>query len=164
MASGDTLCVFTPLHNEPPASGYATLDLRNERPVLDFDAASDEAAVFHGVMPQHYGGGGASVMIAWSATSATSGDVKWNAQFERLADGGQDIDSDNFGTAQTATDTTDGTSGALTYSTIAFADAAALGSIAAGENFRLKIARDADDAADTMTGDAEIVSVEIREA
>ena len=43
MASGDTLLVFTPLHNEPPASNFATLDLRNLHPVLDFDPTTNES-------------------------------------------------------------------------------------------------------------------------
>ena len=54
MASGDTLAVFTPLHNEPPASIFATLDTRNSIPVLDFDAATDEEAVFGGFLPNNY--------------------------------------------------------------------------------------------------------------
>ncbi|MBK7804442.1 MAG: hypothetical protein IPJ55_17665 [Chloracidobacterium sp.] len=41
MASGDTLCIFTPLHASYPASNYATPDLRNT-PVLDFDGSTDE--------------------------------------------------------------------------------------------------------------------------
>ena len=44
MASGDTLTIFTPLHNEPPSSNPATLDIRNQHPVLDFDATTNEDA------------------------------------------------------------------------------------------------------------------------
>ena len=45
MSSGDTLLIFNPLHNEPPASNPATLDTRNQHPILDFDAATNESAV-----------------------------------------------------------------------------------------------------------------------
>ena len=46
MASGDTLVVLTPLGNEPPVSNPATFDFRNNHPVLDFDDATNESAVF----------------------------------------------------------------------------------------------------------------------
>ena len=45
MASGDTLNVFTPLQNEPPASIYATLDVRNLHPVLDFDGCHEPSSL-----------------------------------------------------------------------------------------------------------------------
>ena len=78
MASGDTLLVFTPLHNEPPSSNMATLDTRNQHPVLDFDASTNESAVFSSVMPQAYGGGGVPVYIHYAMSTATSGDFDWD--------------------------------------------------------------------------------------
>ncbi len=50
MASGDTLLIFGPLHNEPPSSDAATFDTRNLHPVLDFDASTDESAVFSSII------------------------------------------------------------------------------------------------------------------
>lgn len=160
MASGDTLLVFTPLHNEPPASAYATLDMRNAHPVLDFDDSTDESAVFTAVLPQRYGGGGVTVYLHWAATSATSGDVVWAVAFER---DNTDLDADSFAAAQSATDTTDATSGVITTTSVAFTDGAQMDSLAVGEVFRLMVTRDADNVADTMSGDAELVAVEIRE-
>jgi len=52
MASGNTLCVFSVLNNEPPATTPAVFDVRNGHPVLNFDAAADWFAVFSGVMPR----------------------------------------------------------------------------------------------------------------
>ena len=46
MASGDSLLVFDPLSNRPPAVAYASVDLRNGFVVLDFDDTSDEKALF----------------------------------------------------------------------------------------------------------------------
>lgn len=164
MASGDTLCVFTPLHNEPPSSNYATADLRNGHPVLDFDAATDEDAIFTSVLPRHYAGGGLTVTIIWAATSATTGNVIWNSAIERL-DTGTDIDADSFATAQaSAASATSATSGAPTYTTITHSSGANMDSLAAGEAFRIKITRDANNASDTMTGDAELIAVEIKES
>ena len=79
MASGDTLLIFTPLHNEPPASNMATLDVRNGHPVLDFDATTNESAVFSGVMPQNYAGTtGATVYIHYAMSSAEADTVDWD--------------------------------------------------------------------------------------
>jgi len=163
MAAGDTLLVFTPQHNEPPATAAATLDVRNNHLVLDFDAAANEDAVFKGIMPQHYGGGGVEVLIHYAMSSATSGDIDWDAAFERIGEAGQDIDSDGFAAANSVDNTTvPATSGLVDVVSVAFTDGADMDSVAAGEAFRLKITRDA--ASDTAAGDAELLAVEIREA
>lgn len=160
MASNDTLAVFTMQANEPPAAAYATLDARNGHLVLDFDAATAEAAVFRGVLPRAYAGGGLTVRLTWMASTATAGNVVWETAFER---GDTDLDSDSFATAVTATGGASATSGVTTATDLAHADGAAIDGLAAGEMFRLRVRRLGADAADTMTGDAELVAVEIRE-
>ncbi|NIO43432.1 MAG: hypothetical protein GTO41_26720, partial [Burkholderiales bacterium] len=92
MASGDTLLIFRPQDNEPPSSNYATFDTRNQHPVLDFDATTNEDAVFSAVMPRAYSGGGLTVYIHYAMSTATSGDVDWDVAFERIGDQQQDID------------------------------------------------------------------------
>ena len=164
MASGDTLCVFTAQSNLPPLTNFATVDLRNAHMVLDFDDTTAESATFGGVLPRNYAGGGITATLIWLATTATTGNVKWNAQFERHQDDTDDLDSDSYATAQTATGTTATTSGAPQYTTIAFTNGAQIDSVAVGESFRLKITRDAVDGADTMTGDAELSRIELRES
>jgi hypothetical protein len=162
MASGDTLCAFGPLHNEPPSSNPATLDTRNQHPVLDFDATTKEAAVFTGVMPRNYGGGGVTIYIHYAMSSATSGNIDWDASFERIGDQQLDIDADSFAAANSVdTTTVPGTSGNVDIVNITFTDGADMDSIAVGEAFRLKIERDAPN--DSATGDAELVAVEIKE-
>jgi len=165
MASGNTLISFGPLDNEPPSSNYATIDTRNSQPCLDFDASTDESAIFSGVLPRHYAGGGITVTLMWAATSATSGTVRWDVSIERQADEAQDIDSDGFASAQSAGGTAPATSGMLQYTTIAFTDGAQMDSLAVGERFRLKVTRDADGSGgtDDATGDAELLGVEIKE-
>lgn len=163
MASGDTLYTATAYANEPPSSNYATLDTRNQHPVLDFDADTDESAVFAGVLPRAYAGGGLTVRLGWMATSATSGNVVWNVAIERWQDETDDLDSDSFAAAQAATAAAPGTSGAVQYTDVAFTHGAQMDSLAAGEGFRLKVTRDADNGSDTMAGDAELISVEVRE-
>jgi hypothetical protein len=162
MASGQTLCVFTPQNNEPPASNYATVDDRNGHKVLDFDATTQEAAVFKGVLPRHYAGGGITVYVHYAASSATTGTGGWDVAFERVGDGAQDLDSDGFATAQTITAATvPGTAGLVDILNVAVSDGANIDSIAVGETFRLRVRRDV--ANDTATGDLELVAVELKE-
>jgi hypothetical protein len=164
MASGNTLVAFTALHNEPPATAYATLDVRNAHPCLDFDAAADESAVFTGIMPRHYAGGGVTVYLHWAATSDTNNAhmCRWDVAFEAIS--GQDLDADGFAAVQSATGNPNATSGIETVTTIAFTDGAQMDSVAAGGLFRMKVTRDADHATDDdMTGDAELIGIEIKE-
>ena len=162
MASGDTLLVFTPLQNEPPASNFATLDLRNLHPVLDFDATTNESAVFRGVMPRSYGGGGITVYIHYALTSAITLTVDWDVAWERIGDQQLDIDGDSFAAVNSVDNTTvPGTTGLVDIVTIAFTDGADMDSVAVGELFRLKITRDA--VSDDATGDAELLVLEIKE-
>lgn len=163
MASGDTLLVFTAEMNQPPATNPATLDWRNRHPVLDFVATvTSEYAIFTGVMPQSYAGTtGVTVYIHYSMATATSGDVDWDVFWERIGDGQQDVDADDWGTANSVDGTTvPGTSGLVDIVSVAFTDGADMESVAAGELFRLRVMRDI---ADTAAGDAELHSVEIRE-
>lgn len=163
MASGDTLLQFGPLHNEPPSSNAATFDTRNSHPVLDFDATTNESAVFSAVMPQHYAGTtGVTVYLHYSMSSAEADTVDWDAAFELIGDGDLDVDGDSFAAVNSVDDTTvPGTTGLVDVVSIAFTDGADMDSVEAGDLFRLKITRDA--ASDDAAGDAELYAVEIRE-
>lgn len=163
MASGDTLLIFHPFNNEPPAANFATLDLRNIHPVLDFDKDADESAIFSAIMPRHYAGGGITVYIHWSADGVTINDVVWDVSFERIGDGQQDIDGDGFAAVQSVTDTAPGTDGFVTIASIAFTDGAQIDNIAIGELFRIKVTRDADNGSDNLDADAQLHAIEIKE-
>jgi len=165
MASGDTLCRWTPLDNEPPASAYATLDFRNVHPVLDFDGSADEEAVFSDVLPRHYAGGGLTIYLHVMFTSATTGSAYWQVAIERCDDASLDLDADSFAAFQGAAGNPNGTSGKMTLVTITFTNGAQMDSLVAGEVFRLKVRRDADGSAgtDNVTTDAELVAVEVKE-
>jgi hypothetical protein len=162
MATNETLAVWEAIGATPPSSAAATLDLRGSHVVLDFDADANETAHFASVLPQHFAGGDLAVKLHWMATSATSGNVRWSAAFERLEADGPDLDSTGFQSAVEATATANATSGKLTVTTItltALDDAAA-----AGDAFRIAITRVATDGTnDTMTGDAELLAVELVE-
>jgi hypothetical protein len=111
---------YVPAANNPPASNPATLDTRNAHPVLDFDAGTDESAVFPGVLAQEYGTEGLTIDIFWSAESATSGNVVWNAAIESFTPDVDDVDGDSFAAANAATSTTASGAGEIIKTSITF--------------------------------------------
>jgi len=154
-----TLTYFTALNNQPPASGFATLDTRNSIAVLDFDDTASESGVFVGILPENAAlASGVNVRIHWAATTATSGTCRWGVQFEKMT---SDMDIDSF-------DTTVAESGSVTNATagiptVTQISCTGLDSLSAGDLFRILVYRDsADTVNDTMTGDAELVAVELR--
>lgn len=162
MASGNTLIIWRAQDNEPPSSNFATFNLRNNHPVLDFDDTTQETAIFTAILPRNYGGGGITAYLHWVA-AATSGTGGWDVTFERIGNGSQDIDSDGFATAQTVTAATvPGTSGNVAITSVAIADGAAgTDSTAVGETFRVRIRRDV--ANDTAVGDLQLLAIELKE-
>jgi hypothetical protein len=153
-----TIAKFTSLDNNPPASDFATLDTRNSIAVLDFSDTTEESAVFTGVLPEGaVVSSGLEVRVLWTATSATTGNCRWGAQFERM---NTDLDADSFDTATEAHSTTNATNGIPTITTLTCTN---IDSLVAGDFFRLKIYRDAlDTTNDTLAADAELIAVEVR--
>lgn len=162
MAANETLAIWEAIGGTPPATSAATPDTRNGHVVLDFDADANETSYFSSVLPKHYAGGSVASKLHWLATSATSGNVRWRAAFERLEGNGPDLDSNGFQTAVEVTAAANGTSGKVTVTTLTIA---ALDGAVAGDAFRVAITRIAIDGThDTMTGDAELLQVELVEA
>lgn len=159
MASGDTLLTLTARDIE---YGTGQHDTRNNHAV--YDLALTEIAVFKGVLPRNYAGGGITAYLHYAMTSAVANDVRLDTTFERIGDQQQDIDSDGFdATGVNGTDTTvPGTSGLVDVVNNAHTDGARLDSLAVGESFRLKVTRTAVAGTDA-TGDLELVAVELKE-
>jgi hypothetical protein len=154
-----TFCTFTPRENQPPATAFATLDTRNSIAVLDFNDTTVQNAVFLDVIPQFaILTSGLKIRLIWTAATATTGDCVWQVALERMT---ADIDADSFDTAASATATTSGTSGIPNYTEITLTT---IDSVAAGDGFRLKVTRNATSASDTMTGNSELIAVEVRSA
>lgn len=162
MASGDTLITLTPHSNQPPSSGYMTQNVRNGHLVLEATAGSTDAAIFAGVMPRGYLGGGLTVYLAWMAKTAVVGTIGWDVSFERDNAANHDLDADAWATAQVvAAATVDATSGKVTVTSVAVtAGAAGTDSIAAGDPFRIRIRNLA---AGTAVGGNQLLSVEVKE-
>jgi hypothetical protein len=154
--------IFLPQDNEPPTSNPATLDLRNNHPVLDFDTTTAESAIFSGRLPRTYAGGGITVEVHYSMATATTGTCGWTIEIERIGDSQLDVDADSFATAQTITAVTvPGTSGHVDVVSVNISSGANMDSLAAGEFFRIRVKRDV--ANDTASGDAELHMVTIKE-
>lgn len=163
MASGNTLATWTPHHNQPAASSFATLDVRNQHLVLEFDAAADETAIFPGVLSRAYAGGGITAKITWCPDTAITAACRWFGQFERM-NSTFDIDADSFdATGASATGTAVGV-GQIVETALIFTDGANLDSLAVGEAFRFKLTRTGTHVADDMTGDAQLLRIELRES
>ncbi len=161
MATGNTLCTFFPQDNEPPSTVFATLSVRNQHPTLQFNDTTQWSAIFTGILPRNYAGGGITVYLHWSAV-ATSGTGGWDVSFERIGSASQDIDSDGFATAQTVTAATvPATSGNVAITNVAITDGANIDSIAVGELFRVRVRRDV--ANDSAVGNLELLGVELKE-
>lgn len=174
MASGDSLCFFTPAMGQPGDADFATLDTiltaSADEPdhamlVLDFDPGSTEEYIyFPGFMPRHYDGGGITVTIGWSS-DATTGNVIWGVAFKSVTDDADDLDSKAFAAPnESSADATASAAGEVAYTTITFTDGADMDSVAAGEYFFLEVHRSSADASDTLdSNDAELHFIEIKE-
>lgn len=157
-----TRFVLTPEAAHFPASNAALLTLINRRPVLAFDAATDESVYWTGIAPQGFTGA-VTVVVHYIMASATSGAVYFQAALEAITPGDAvDLDAGtSFDTANSGNGTVPGTAGYEQAISITMTNA---DSIAAGDLFRLSLNRDADNASDTAAGDACVLAVELRDA
>ena len=163
MASGDILWVCEPLAGQAPDTNPAGLAWiagasNHQIPVLTYDASTQEYMDFKCFMPAHYDGGGCTLTLVWSADqTATTDNVKWDAQFKRIQDDAESQDTAAYATEQTVTAVEPTATGEVAYDDITFTDGAQMDSTAAGEGFYLRISRDSADAADTLeTNDVEL--------
>jgi len=154
----------------PPVTSYATLDTRTggstpaeSVPVWDFDASAVE---YVDLLCQliGYAGGGVSITLVWLASSATSGDAVWGIGIRRLGDGTEDVDAAHTYDFNEATAAAASAAGEPRYTTITFADGGDMDGWADGELAIVRIRRNASHAGDTMSGDAELLSVSGKEA
>jgi hypothetical protein len=161
MASGDLLCVFRPGNNEPPATAFATDGVRGVRRVLEFDAATNQAACFVGLMPDQYSDAtGVDVTIKCMGDDNNAAHAAYfNVYFEKL---NTDLDADSYDDATADYGNPNGTAG-IPWDVKVVVPKANMDGVVAGDAFRLKIERDADNESDDVTGDVQVFLVEVRE-
>lgn len=131
--------------------------------VYAFDAATIEYLDFK-VAIRGYAGGGFTVDYYWSAASATSGVCRWSGAFRRVADDAEDIDASQTYDYNDTDCTAATVSGEVAYDTVTFTDGADADSVANGDICIFRVRRNASHANDTMTGDAELWGILIRES
>lgn len=144
------------------ASAFPQYSLVNQRPVLAFDAATPEEAIWTCKCPQGFTGTILAI-VQYFMASAVSGKVDFEGRIEAISDGDAvDLDSStSFDTANTITaPTVPGTAGYIDEFTITLTNQ---DGIVPGDYFRFGLKRDAADATnDTATGDAYVLGVELR--
>lgn len=156
-----TRFVLTPEAAQFPDSNFPQLVKVNARMALAFDPGTDETAYWTGIAPQGLTGT-ITAIVHYIMASATSGTLVLQAAIEAITPGDAvDLDAGtSFDTANSGSGTVPGTAGYEQAISITMTNA---DSIAAGDYFRLSLARDADNASDTATGDAYVLAVELRD-
>lgn len=157
-----TYARFKPYDNIPFGTTYPAFNTRGSYglPVLDCPDAATTDCLFSDIMPQNANlGSGLTVLIKFTAHTATSGNVRWQVAFGRL---NSSIATATFDTAGLVTQATNGTIDSIATATVSALTT--INGITAGDLYVCKVSRLGNDGADSMTDTAQLCSVEIRSA
>jgi hypothetical protein len=161
-----TRAILTPYAAEFPSTGYPQLQVIHttvRRPVLAFDATSQETCYWTLIAPQGLTGT-LTLVVTYCMASATTGGVSFDASVEAISDGDAlDVDAaesvDAVNNADVAT--VPGTAGHIDQLSITLTNK---DSVVAGDLLRIILQRAPSDAADTATGDCQVLNCELRDA
>jgi len=141
-----------------PASAFADFGVQNNRDVNAFDKNTDESVILEGIVPSKFRGTGTLKlrMLAMSSTTTAADDARIDVVTEFRTPGQSESGNiDNFdGTAD---------SGTFTFSTTAYSIQELIITLtpattpAAGDLFRIKVTRDADNASSLDSLDADLL-------
>jgi hypothetical protein len=160
FTGAQTYVQWTAKQGTQPTTAFASFDVRNDHPIVVFSDAVTEAILFEGIMPEHWDATTFEVAFNWVST-VTTGNVRWECAVER-DDAATDIDADSFGTVVLVTTTTAGTAGLQRLTSCSMSSAAIRDNIVAGDPFRVRIRRIGADGGDTMAGDAQLITAQVR--
>lgn len=144
----------------------ATLEAIRQRLVLAFDDTDEEAAIsLPFVMPSTYAGGNtllARLKGFFASETTATDEAVMDVRIEAITPGDSvDVDAgDSFDSANTAEVDPPGTAGHQVEQDVTMSND---DSVAAGDECRLLMRRDVDDAADTASGDFYVETVELVE-
>ena len=162
MSSGDNVVVI--LAVQPSGSNPSHEDWRQSAtteeenfPVWDFAAGVDEYLDLLCRLEGYGAATGLTWTLPWSASSATSGTVRWLVGIRRLNYDAEDVDtSHSYDFNVVEDEAPPGASGHITNPTVAFTDGADMDSWADGEMAMVRVMREGTHANDDMSGDAEL--------
>lgn len=147
-----------------PAANYPQYVPVNRRLFLAFDGSTDETAYWEFPAPQGLTGT-ITVVVKGCMVTATSGTVGLQAKIEAITAGDAlALSSDSFDTVNNSTSTT--VPGTVMYLFEISITCTNADSIAAGDQVRISLNRDADGSAvaDSVTTDFYLYSIEVRDA
>jgi hypothetical protein len=158
----DLLMKFNPNDATYPATTPAAAITRNGRPLIAFDDAADECVNFYDWLTDDYSStNNFRVEVDAACGGAiTSGVVRWCLEVESLAV--QDLDADGYAAAVCANSTCPATNGNLMTAIITLTSGQWDGG-SRNTPYRLRLCRDADNAADTATEDAQFRHMAVRQ-
>lgn len=140
-----------------PAAAACVTGTNTQKGVLDFaDTSGGFSAQANTLLPADFTGT-VDAKIIWT-TTATSGNAKWSLSTICTATDGTETDDAAFNAASTVTTAAPGTANRVQSSTIT---GLTMTGCAAGEFLHLKIFRDGNDAADTITATARLFGIEL---
>ena len=156
-----TRVILTPESAHFPSSNFPALTVVNQRPVLAFDATTDETAYWTFVAPQGLTGT-ISLVLSLIGNAAGTNSTYWEAQLEAVTSAdATDLDSStSFDSVNTGNVAMPATQGHLVQLTITMTNA---DSIAAGDYVRVSINRDANNGSDNFAADAYLLVAELRD-
>lgn len=156
-----TRAILTPLSAEFPSSNYPALTVVNNRPVLAYDASTDETAYWTIVAPQGLTGT-LTCVLSLIGNAAGTNSTYWEVAIEAVTSAdATDLDSStSFGTVNTGNVAMPSTQGHLVQLTVTLTNN---DSIAAADYVRISIARDANNGSDNFAADAYLLAAEIRD-
>jgi hypothetical protein len=157
-----TRIVLTPYSAEYPSSNFPALATVNQRPVLAYDASTQETAYWTFIAPQALSGTMYAV-LSLIGNAAGTNSTYWEVAVEAVTSAdATDLDSaTSFETVNTGNVAMPSTQGHMVQLSITLSNK---DSIAAGDYVRISVARDADNASDNFAADAYLLAVEIRDA
>lgn len=160
----NTIFRFFPRDAEFPTTNFATVDTRNNHPCLDFDDTTVETVFFTDFIPQGatFATSGTALTFVLLSTAATAltGNIGWLVALERIVQNGIDIDTDDFGTAQSGSAAVIGgaNTGKASQVSVTFTLAQLPSGLAAGDMIRVRVQRDTSVSGD-HAGDAELLGL-----